>query len=79
MKPQQRDELLARLDERTQNMWRILDDQEDSINKKIDRIIVHQEKQNGRITKNRIMIIALASFLSGAGILEGTNIINLFG
>ena len=79
MKTADRDALLARLDERSLNMWRVLDEQDDSINKKIDRIIIHQEKQNGRITKNKIMIIGLVCFLSGAGILEGTDIINLFG
>lgn len=45
---------LARIDERTQNIWRVLDEQEDSINKKLDRIIEHNAWQNGILIKNTI-------------------------
>ena len=68
MKPAERDELLIRLDERSNNTWRILKEQDD----KLDKIIVHQEKANGKINKNRIMIMSLIAFLSGAGILDAT-------
>ncbi len=68
MKPAERDELLIRLDERSNNTWRILQEQDD----KLDKIIVHQEKANGKINKNRIMIMSLIAFLSGAGILDAT-------
>ena len=47
-------ELLARIDERTQNIWRVLDEQEFSINEKIDLIIAGQKIQNGSILKNTI-------------------------
>ena len=47
-------EWLARIDERTQNIWRILDDQEEGITKKIDQIIEGQKIQNGSILKNTI-------------------------
>ena len=46
--------MLERIDERTQNMWRVLDDQEESINKKIDLIIEGQKTQNGSIMRNTI-------------------------
>jgi len=47
-------ELLARIDERTQNIWRVLADQDESITKKIDLIIAGQKIQNGSILKNTI-------------------------
>lgn len=79
MKPAERDALLARLDERTRNMWHTLDEKDDSITKKLDRVISHQEKQNGRISKNRLMILSLASLLVGAGVLEWLDVIRVFG
>ena len=79
MKVADRDALLARLDERTLNMWRVLDEADDSINKNIALIRKHQEKQNGKIAKNRYALIALMSFLVGTGILEWQDVIHLFG
>ena len=52
-------EWLIRIDERTLNIWRVLDEQDDSITKKIDKIIDHQEAQNGAITKNTVWRKAL--------------------
>ena len=46
--------LLARIDERTLNMWRVLDESDQSINKKVDQILLHQIKQNGSILRNTI-------------------------
>lgn len=39
----------------------------------------HLALQNGRVRKNTIAIISLISFLSGAGILQGLDIIHIFG
>ena len=47
-------EWLVRIDERTKNIWRVLDEQEDSVNKKIDQVLEHQVKQNGWIIRNTI-------------------------
>ena len=68
-----------RLDERTSNMWHIMDEADDSINKKIDKIIEHQEKQNGKINKNRLMIFFIVGVGLGTGILEWQDIIHIFG
>lgn len=54
MKAQERDELLIRLDERSRNTWHVLEEQEDSINKKVDDILAGQKIQNGAILKNTI-------------------------
>lgn len=35
--------------------------------------------QNGRISKNRLMIVSLISLLIGTGILEATNVTQMFG
>jgi len=43
-------EWLARIDERTQNIWRVVESQD----KKIDLIIEHNERQNGWIIRNTI-------------------------
>ena len=64
--------MIARIDERTQNMWRTLDEADDSIKKQIDRVIGHMEKQNGRVRKLEIGLVSLASILTGAGILDAT-------
>lgn len=37
------------------------------------------KKQNGKIMKNRIIITALIFFLAGVGVLEGADVIHLFG
>ena len=75
MKPSERDDLLIRLDERSHNTWRKIEDQDG----KLDKIIAHQEKQNGKIIKNRILIMSLIGFLSGAGILDATVFHRVFG
>jgi len=46
--------LIPRLDERMKNLWNIVFEDKDSINKKIDIIIIHQTKQNGSILKNTL-------------------------
>lgn len=74
-----RDALLERLDERTTNMWHVLDEKDDSINKKIDKILAHQEKQNGKIMKNRMGLIGLICLLVGLGILNWQDIIHIIG
>ncbi|KKL09318.1 hypothetical protein LCGC14_2567080, partial [marine sediment metagenome] len=48
MTDEERDELLGRLDERSQNTWRT-----------VEKIEKHVESQNGKITKNRIAIAVL--------------------
>ncbi len=50
---------LARIDERTQNIWRTLADDKEGITKKIDLIIAGQKVQNGAILKNTIWRKAL--------------------
>jgi len=37
------------------------------------------KKQNGRIRKNTVTIVALVSFLTGIGVLEWTDVIHIFG
>lgn len=54
MKPIERDELLIRLDERSLNMWHILEEEDESIHKQIDKILDGQKTQNGAILKNTI-------------------------
>jgi len=39
----------------------------------------HTKRQNGRISKNTIYIVALFGLMAGLGLLEGTGIIHLFG
>ena len=79
MNTQQRTELLIRLDEKTANIWRVIKEQENSMDDKLDKIILHQEKQNGKIMKNRIAIVGLICFLTGLGILEWSDVIHIFG
>lgn len=47
-------EWLARIDERTLNIWRVLEEQEDSVSSKIDLILQQQVMQNGSILRNTI-------------------------
>jgi hypothetical protein len=56
MKPSEKEilALLARLDERTLNLWHIISESDDSLCKKIDQIRQHQISQNGAILKNTI-------------------------
>ena len=49
MDDQKREELLIRLDERTKSIVHDLSGAEDSIKKSIEKIIQHQEEQNGHI------------------------------
>ncbi len=75
MKPSERDDLLIRLDERSHNTWRKIEDQD----KKLDKIITHGEKQNGRIRKLEITLGSLISLLAGLGILDATVFHKVFG
>ena len=70
MTDEERDELLGRLDERSQNTWR-----------SVEKIEKHVEKQNGRITKNRIAIAVLFTLIVGSSVatLNTAGIISLFG
>ena len=45
----------------------------------IKEIKAQMIRQNGRIIKNTIGLIALGAFLTGLGVLEWTDVINLFG
>lgn len=60
MKPKERDELLARLDERSQNTWRSMEDVKELL-----------EKQNGRIRRNSRFIYLIIGALSASGISFG--------
>ena len=72
MKPSERDDLLIRLDEQSHNTWNALKEKDDSIDKKLDRVIEHMGKQNGRIGKLEIGLASLISILTGLGILDAT-------
>ena len=50
MKTSERDDLLIRLDERSKNTWRTLEEQHE----KIDKILDGQKVQNGSILRNTI-------------------------
>ena len=41
MKPQERDDLLIRIDERTRNIWRLTDQQEKHLSKINDSLLEH--------------------------------------
>jgi len=56
-------ELLARLDEKFNNLWYITYESDDSIAKKIDRLIEGQGRQNGKIQANTIWRKAFFWFL----------------
>ena len=68
MKPTERDNLLIRLDERSNNMYRVLTEADDSISKKIDILIAHNTRQNGWIIKNtvyrRILVTVTGTLLT---------------
>jgi len=61
-------EWLARIDERTLNIWRVTEAQD----KKIDLIIEHNERQNGSIMRNTLY----RKFIVGVG---GTGFIFVIG
>ena len=42
-------------------------------------VITRLDKQNGRITKNKLMIVGLISLLTGLGILDATVLHKVFG
>ena len=52
-------EWLARIDERTQNIWRTLADDKEGITKKLDLLIEGQKMQNGAIMRNTVWRKAL--------------------
>ena len=68
MTDKERDELLGRLDERSQNTWRT-----------VEKIEKHVESQNGKITKNRIAIAVLFTLMAGLVGADMTGVISLFG
>jgi len=51
MKPGERDALLIRLDERSNNMWKIIHEGEDNIWSAIKEIRDHQRDQNGKLDR----------------------------
>ena len=77
MKPAERDELLIRLDERSNNMWRVLTEADDSISKKLDAVIAHNTRQNGWIIKNTVyrrILVTITGTLVTAFILHLLNV-----
>ena len=70
-------ELLARLDERSLNTYRVLDDLKRDNSKAHDDILQLLQKQNGRIRRNTI---AIAFIIGSLGISGGVyGIMNLLG
>ena len=59
MKPQEQDELLIRLDEKSNNIWRTVED-----------IKAGQEKQNGRLRRVEGRVL----WLTGAGIVLASGV-----
>jgi len=76
MKPAERDELLIELKTAVVG---IKNTEEKGMAGDIKDIKKHIVKQNGKIIKNRIMIVGLACFLSGLGVLEWRDVISIFG
>ena len=68
MKATERDDLLIRLDERSKNTWRTLEEQHE----KIDKILDGQKVQNGSILRNTIW----RKVIVGVG---GTSLLGLAG
>ena len=68
MKPSERDNLLIRLDERSKNTWRTLEEQHE----KIDKILDGQKVQNGSLLRNTIW----RKVIVGVG---GTSLLGLAG
>jgi len=61
-------------------MWRVIDENDDSINKKIDRLIDNNKHQDGRIGRIEVgLAILFGSGVVGTGLLEWKGIINLIG
>ena len=70
-------EVLARLDERSLNTYRVLDDLKTDNNQAHKDILELLQKQNGRIRRNSIAIAFIIGSLGIAGGVAG--IINLIG
>lgn len=66
MKQAERDDLLSRLEERSLNTWRSIED--------VKKLL---EKQNGRIRRNSKLIYIIVGALSASGISLG--VVNLIG
>ncbi len=76
LKPAERDELLIELKTAVVGMEGT---DERGMAGDIKEIKDALKKQNGRIRKNTVYIISLASFLTGLGILEWQDVIHIFG
>ena len=76
LKPSERDELLVELKTAVVG---IKDTDEKGLVGDIKEIKESVRRQNGRIRKNTISIIALVSFLTGLGVLEWQDVIHIFG
>jgi len=76
LKPSERDELLIEL---KTAMVGLKDTDEKGMVGDIKEIKETLRKQNGRIRKNTITIVALVSFLTGIGLLEWQDVIHIFG
>jgi len=76
LKPSERDELLIEL---KTAMVGLKDTDEKGMVGDIKEIKETLKKQNGRIRKNTITIVALVSFLTGIGLLEWQDVIHIFG
>ena len=63
MKASERDDLIIRIDERTNNIWRVLDKQD----KKVDQIVEGQSRQNGSIMRNTVWRKVVVS-IGGTGL-----------
>ncbi len=66
--------MVQRLDERTQNIWKVNEKQE----KHLAAINGTGIARGKRITRVEITLASLIGILIGAGILDATHIINLF-
>ena len=76
LKPSERDELLIELKTAVVG---IENTDERGLVGDMKEIKVSLRKQNGRIRKNTLSIIALVSFLTGLGVLEWQDVIHIFG
>ena len=69
MKPKERDDLLVRLDERTANIWRVTELQEQHLVKLNDSVLKHaiQLSSNKTSIKWIIRVLVACGILSGGG------------
>ena len=67
MKPTERDDLLIRLDERTNNIWKLTEKQEEHL-AKINDV---NSKQGEQIASNKTSIKWIIRILIGAGLVGG--------